>query len=129
MTDASLAPEETVDDRRRVLLIEDDEAVRRSLQLLLHWRGFDVLSHACAQSVLDAEEINNVDVLVTDYRLPDGDGIGVLRALRRMGWSGKAVLITAFPSATLTASARASGFDVVLEKPLRQHELVGALVD
>jgi FixJ family two-component response regulator len=113
--------------RRCVLLIEDDEAVRRSLQLLLHWRGFDVLSYANAKPVLDGKQIDEIDMLVTDYRLPDGDGIGVLRALRRAGWRGKAILITAFPSAALAASAQASGFDAVLEKPLRQHELVGAL--
>jgi len=113
--------------QRVVLLIEDDEAVRRSLQLLLHWRGYDVRSFASAGPVLAGDGMGDADILVTDYRLPDGDGIGVLRALRRSGWHGKAILITAFPSATLTESARASGFDAVLEKPLRQHELVGAL--
>lgn len=129
MVDASLSAADPAEDRRRVLLIEDDEAVRRSLQLLLHWRGFDVLSFAGAKAVLEGEGISDIDVLVTDYRLPDGDGIGVLRRLRRQGWAGKAILITAFPSTLLIESARASGFNAVLEKPLRQHELAGALAD
>lgn len=129
MVQPPLPESDAAADRRRVLLIEDDEAVRRSLQLLLHWRGFDVLSYEGAKAVLEGGELGDIDVLVTDYRLPDGDGIGVLRALRRAGWGGKAILITAFPSPVLTASARASGFDAVLEKPLRQHELVGALVE
>lgn len=128
MSDEALPPPASTDEHPRVvLLIEDDEAVRRSIQLLLHWRGYDVRSFASASPVLDADGIGDVDVLVTDYRLPDGDGIGVLRALRRSGWSGKAILITAFPSSALTESAHAIGFDAVLEKPLRQHELVGAL--
>lgn len=130
MSDKSIpSPGPTDEHPRVVLLIEDDEAVRRSLQLLLHWRGYDVRSFASAGPVLDGDGVGNIDVLVTDYRLPDGDGIGVLRALRRSGWSGKAILITAFPSTTLTESARATGFDAVLEKPLRQHELVGALAN
>jgi FixJ family two-component response regulator len=130
MSDESIpSPGPTDEHPRVVLLIEDDEAVRRSLQLLLHWRGYDVRSFASAGPVLDGDGVGNIDVLVTDYRLPDGDGIGVLRALRRSGWSGKAILITAFPSTTLTESARATGFDAVLEKPLRQHELVGALAN
>lgn len=115
------------DPRRRAVLVEDDEAVRRSLQLVLHARGYDVRSFASAAPLLDGFQAEGIDLLVTDYRLPDGDGIGVLRALRRSGWQGRAILITAFPSPTLADSARASGFDAVLEKPLRPNELIGAL--
>lgn len=113
---------------RRLILVEDDAAVRRSLQLLLAWRGYDVRSYSsAAAAVSHLAEDQGSDLLVADYRLPDGDGIGLLRALRRSGWHGRAILITAFPSPMLIDSALASGFDAVLEKPLRQHELVGAL--
>lgn len=122
-------PDPAVEPQRVVLLIEDDEAVRRSLQMLLHWRGYDVRSFAGAAPVLDGHTMDDAAVLIADYRLPDGDGISVLRALRRAGWKGKAILITAFPSPTLDEAARAAGFDAVLEKPLRQHELIGALAD
>jgi FixJ family two-component response regulator len=126
-TGASPHPDQATDVQRVVLLIEDDEAVRRSLQMLLHWRGYDVRSFAGAAPVLEGHTLDDADVLIADYRLPDGDGISVLRALRRADWKGKAILITAFPSATLAEAARAAGFDAVLEKPLRQHELIGAL--
>lgn len=124
---ASNHPDSAVDVQRVVLLIEDDEAVRRSLQMLLHWRGYDVRSFAGAAPVLEGHAMDDADVLIADYRLPDGDGVSVLRALRRADWKGKAILITAFPSPTLLEAARAAGFDTVLEKPLRQHELIGAL--
>jgi len=113
--------------RLRAVLIEDDEGVRRSLQLLLHARGYDVRSYASAAPFLLDPRSDEVDLLVTDYRLPDGDALGVLRAMRRDDWRGRSVLITAFPSAMLIDSARACGFDAVLEKPLRPNELVGAL--
>lgn len=122
-------PDPVVQAQRVVLLIEDDEAVRRSLQMLLHWRGYDVRSFAGAGPVLDGHIMDDAAVLIADYRLPDGDGLSVLRALRRTGWKGRAILITAFPSATLAEAARAAGYDAVLEKPLRQHELIGALAD
>ena len=121
------SPQPETDPRRRAVLVEDDEAVRRSLQLVLHARGYDVRSFASAGPLLDGFTAEGIDLLVTDYRLPDGDGLGVLRALRRSGWHGRAVLITAFPSDTLADSARACGFDAVLEKPLRPNELIGAL--
>ena len=50
---ASPHPDPAVDVQRVVLLIEDDEAVRRSLQMLLHWRGYDVRSFAGAAPVLE----------------------------------------------------------------------------
>lgn len=126
---ATAAEAESDTHRRRLMLVEDDEAVRRSLQLLLAWRGYDVLSYASAAAAISRSGEQECDVLVVDYRLPDGDGLGVLRALRRDGWSGKAILITAFPTPALFESAKACGFYTVLEKPLRQHELVGALLD
>ena len=109
------------------VIVEDDEAVRRSLQLLLHWRGYEVRAFGTAQAKVDDAELSSVGLLVADYRLPDGDGIGVLRALQRRGWHGRAVLVTGHPSAGLKDAALASGFDAVLEKPFRQHELIGAL--
>lgn len=112
--------------RRHALLVEDDDAVRRSLQLLLHGRGFAVRSFATAHAVLTGE-IGDADSLVTDYRLPDGDGVAVLGGLRARGWAGRAVLITAFPSLALRRLAQAAGFDTVLEKPLRHHALIAAL--
>ncbi|MFA6117943.1 MAG: response regulator [Sphingomonas sp.] len=109
------------------MLIEDDEGVRRSLQLVLHARGYDVRAYASALPFLENLRQDEIDLLVTDYRLPDGDGLGVLRALLRDGWHGRSILVTAFPSSMLTDSAKACGFDVVLEKPLRPNELAGAI--
>jgi FixJ family two-component response regulator len=114
--------------RPQVLLVEDDEAVRRSLHLLLQWRGYDVRSYCGARALLDdGGDLSSATTLVTDYRLPDGDGIGVLQALQRRNWQGRSILITAFPDAMLRDAANASGFDAVLDKPIRQHELIAAL--
>lgn len=112
---------------RVVILVEDDEAVRRSLQLLLHWRGYEVRSFARAAPVFARDLSDGAHVLVADYRLPDANGFEVLRELRRRGWAGRSVLITAFPTADLIQAATACGYDAVLEKPLRQQALVAAL--
>ncbi|MEZ0244081.1 MAG: response regulator [Sphingomonas sp.] len=113
----------------RILLVEDDEAVRRSLQLLLEWNGFEVRSHARMMSATGLETLADIDLLVTDYCLPDGDGVALLMALREAGWRGRAVLTTAGPGPALIQRARAAGFHAVLEKPLARHELLNALLD
>ncbi|MET4897413.1 response regulator [Sphingomonadaceae bacterium jetA1] len=112
---------------RRALLVEDDAGVRRSLQLLLHWRGFDVRSHAGAASLLASDDAAAADILIADYRLPDGNGVDLLHRLIERGWSGRSILITAYADAALRQAAQDGGFHTVLEKPLRPQVLIAAL--
>lgn len=110
-----------------ILLLEDDEAVRRSLHLMLRAHGFEVSSYAAAASLLTDAAIGAASLLIADHRLADRDGIRVLRELREIGWRGGAIMITASPSPALREAAMAAGFHVVLEKPLRPQELIGAI--
>lgn len=112
---------------RTVIVVEDDDSVRRSMQLLLHWQGFDVRSYPNVSRVLGGENIDTARILVADYRLPDGDGIGVLTALRKRGWHGRAFMITGHHTPDLERAALSCGYVAVLQKPLRHHELLGLL--
>lgn len=116
-----------VRERPYLLLLEDDAAVRRSLQLLLRARGFDVRAYATGTALLADPLARDACCFVADYRLAEIDGIEVLSRLRESGWSGPAVLITAFPSADVSERALAHGFSQVLEKPFREHALGDAL--
>ncbi|OAN63836.1 response regulator [Sphingomonas sp. TDK1] len=113
--------------RPSVLLVEDDDGVRRSTQLLLHGQGYDVRAHNAAAPSLADPIASVADYLVADYCLPDGNGIALLRDLQAKGWSGRAVLMTGYPSPALSAAAEATGYAALLEKPLRTHELIDAL--
>lgn len=115
----------TEGDRRQLLLIEDDEEIRRTFQLL-QGHGYDVRAFSAARQAM-AGDHRHFDVMVCDYRLPDGDGLTVLRELRESGWEGRAILMTGFPNAELRAEAQACGFEAVLEKPLRARDLVAVL--
>lgn len=112
-----------------ILLLEDEPAVRRSLQLLLRGSGFDVRSYAFSSALLADPRAPNAAVLIVDYRLPDGDGLSVARALRQAGFAGQAILITAHPSREVAAMAQAEGFSRIFEKPLASRVLVEAVAD
>jgi FixJ family two-component response regulator len=114
--------------RERILLVEDDPAVRRSMQLLLQAQGFDVRAYANGITLLADETNDDAKCFVADYRMDDLNGIAVLTRLRERGWGGPAVLITAYATNDLSGAAIAAGFDVVLEKPLRKHALVEAVM-
>lgn len=104
--------------RPRLLLVEDDTAVRRALQLLLTGRGFEVRAYGSGLALLADPERLAADALVADYRMPDLDGLMILRRLRDEGWNGRALLITAFHSGPLIDEALKIGFSRVVEKPL-----------
>lgn len=109
--------------RASVLLVEDDPAVRRSLQLLLRSRGFDVRAYGSSKALLADDVADQAVLLVADFKLADGDGIQVLEALRRRQWAGPAVLVTGFPSPDLEKRAKEAGFERVLIKPLIEGSL------
>lgn len=115
------------EDRARLLLVEDDPGVRRSLQLLLHGRGFEVRAYASGLALLADPTALDAVCLVSDYRMPEIDGILILQRLRQLGWEGKALLITAFRSAHLVNQALAVGYSRVIEKPLIDTALVEAV--
>lgn len=101
----------------RLLLVEDDPAVRRSIQLLLRGQGYDVRAYASSLDLLADPLALTALALIADFRMPDIDGLLVLDRLRARGWTGSALLITGFPGDDLSARARAAGFDRVIEKP------------
>jgi|UniRef100_UPI0035CB42A7 FixJ family two-component response regulator len=114
-------------ERPKILLVEDDSGVRRSLQLLLRGRGYDVRAYAGGAQMLDDPRSREAACLITDYRMAALDGLAILQTLRALGWTRPAVLITAFGGGDLAVAARAAGFDMVLEKPLQDHLLIEAV--
>ena len=116
----------TAPARPLLLLLEDDPGVRRSLQLVLQGQGFEVRAHESAATLFADSNISRAACLVTDYRLADTTGIDVLIALRGLGWSGPAILITGHGSDELSRRATGAGFAAIFEKPLRRFSLAKA---
>ena len=106
-----------------ILLVEDDDAVRRSLQLLLRSRGYDVRAHASAVGLAQDLGARGCDCLVADLMMPQVDAIQLLAEFRAAGWKGKSVLISGHLDARWESKAREAGFDVALRKPLSESVL------
>ena len=112
---------------RDLLLIEDDDALRRALQLLLTGQGYRVHAFARPDLVRNNPAALSAPDLIVDYSLPGENGIEALQSLRRRGWDGKAVLVSAYMTPELRRTAIDAGFDVALAKPFRDSELLTAL--
>ena len=107
-----------------VLLVEDDDAVRRSLQLLLRSRGYDVRAHCSAVGLARDPATRACDCLIADLMMPQLDAIQLLSEFRAAGWHGKAILISGFLDHQWEEKALAAGYDAVLPKPISDSVLV-----
>ncbi len=112
-----------------VLLVEDDPSVRTATQLLLRVEGYEVRSVAdLAEALRSLEEHGPIDLLITDYHLPEGEtGASVVRAAReRVGAQLPAVIITGDTS-SLIRELPLDAHLRIASKPVNADELLATL--
>ena len=114
-------------DRPRVLLVEDDAAVRRSLQLLLSGQGYEVRAYAGGSGLAQDPEALRADCLVADLLIPDGNAVTLLTQLRDAGWQGPAVLISGHLTNEWAERALAHGYAAAFAKPIGDSVLAKCL--
>lgn len=105
-----------------VFLVDDDPAVRASLQFALGLEGFVVDAYESAEALAERSDIPAEGCLILDYRLPGMNGLMLLALLRRRDVVMPAVLITSNPNAALRKQAADAGVPIV-EKPLMSNAL------
>lgn len=82
-------------DRPRVMVVEDDDFAAAVLaRLFLKW-GCDSINYPTLAAAIMALDIP-FDMIILDVRLPDGDGVGLLRAVRNLGLESKVVIWSAY---------------------------------
>ena len=108
----------------RLVLIEDDENVRRSTTMMLRARGYKVDAYRTGTEFLLNARDHGCDCLLIDYKMPRVDGLEVMRRLRGTEDQTPAIMITGFYSETLRNKALSAGFSDVLEKPALPNSLV-----
>jgi two-component system response regulator FixJ len=113
--------------RPRVLLVEDDAAVRRSLQLLLVGQGYDVRAYSSGAGLTQDAEALRADCLVADLLIPDGNAVTLLTELRGAGWQGPAILISGHLTNEWAERALAHGYAAAFAKPIGDSVLTKCL--
>jgi DNA-binding response OmpR family regulator len=121
---------------RKVLVVEDDEDLRTSLiDQISSYEEFETASAGNATDGIDCTKKNTVDLILMDVGLPDMDGRDACKILRKNGYKGPIIMLTAQVSETDTISGLESGANDYVTKPfkfavllariraqLRQHE-------
>lgn len=110
-----------------VHIVDDEEAVRNSLAFLLSGAGFAVRVHESATEFLAlAPQISN-GCLITDLRMPDMDGVELLRRLRSADAMLPAIVITGHGDVQMAVEAMKSGAIDFIEKPFSDDVLIESI--
>jgi DNA-binding NtrC family response regulator len=96
----------------RILVVEDDATIRLTIADVLARLGFDADEAADGAQAIAAARARAYDLVLLDLRLPDMDGLEVLRALREADETALVVVMTAYPEVrTAIASLKAGAYD------------------
>jgi len=114
------------DTGQRVLVVDDENAIRRYLRTALTAQGFTVYEAANGEEAVNAVLNNRPDIIILDLGLPDFDGIEVTRRLRE--WSQTPIIILSVREAENDKiAALDAGADDYLTKPFGTGELMARM--
>lgn len=101
----------------RILVVDDEDAMRTILSSLLKKHGFDVVQAEGLQSSQQLLKHQTFDLVVTDHNMPNGNGVDVLQAVRESDRSLPVIFLTAYATADLAIDVMKRGAFDFITKP------------
>jgi len=108
-------------------IVDDDDALRNSLDNLLRAVGFRVQGFASAEAFLQAQHAPETACLILDVRLPGMHGLELQRQLVAAHWGIPIIFVTAYADDDAHERALAAGAVAFLYKPCREEDLLQAI--
>ena len=120
-----LAPEKTTIAGGRILIVDDDDGVRENLAELFQVVGYSVVTAGSAPEAMGKLAHHDVDLLLTDYRMPGPNGVELIESARRVKPGLRAILMTAFGDSFTEIESVRRGAIGYLNKPFEADEITG----
>ena len=111
----------------QVLIMEDEVSVAKGLGMVLSEEGYKVDLAMTGRSALDSFNQKMFDLLVADLRLPDIDGMEVIRQVKRRRPDTEVLVITGYSTVTTAVEAMKLGASDYLSKPFTEDEFLSAV--
>jgi DNA-binding NtrC family response regulator len=113
-----------VSESPRILVIDDEESIRRTISMTLKHEGYLVDTAENGKQAIEMTEANFYNLALIDIRLPDMEGTELLTALKRTTPRMVKIILTGFPALENAVRAINKGVDAYLIKPVNTSELL-----
>lgn len=115
-----------MNDRPRILVVDDEPQIVRALKVILRDAGFESVPAESVEEALDAAAVRPPDAAIVDLLLPDGTAVDICRRLRE--WSEMPIIVlSAVGEEDAKVEALAAGADDYVTKPFGPRELIARL--
>jgi len=111
----------------KIAIVDDDEAVREAMKLLMRSLGYHASTFASADEFLNSEQLDDTSLLITDVQMPGLSGIDLQDLLIAEGHRIPIIFITGHPDDNARVRAVKTGAVAFLTKPVNVDHLVGHL--
>lgn len=108
----------------RILVIDDDTSFCLMLQTFLQKKGFDVVNAFTAKEATEKIKNQTFDVVLTDIRLPDSDGLQILKLVKESSFDTQVILMTGYTDIKVAVNSMKSGAFDYVGKPINPDEIL-----
>ena len=112
--------------QKRILIVDDEEIVRNSLQRVLKEAGYDVVTAANGREALDKMSQLKIKLVLLDIKMPGLDGFQVLDLIRKSS-NVPVIMLTAVKEVTTVRDTLSLGADDYVRKPFHTRELLARI--
>src|ERR1043165_1565647 len=120
-TETQTGPTQTTHAPSRVLVVDDERSMRELLSIVLRRDGYDVLIAEDGATGLELLKRERVDILITDIRMPQMNGVDLLREAKRIAPDIVSIVMTAFATTDTAVEALRLGAADYVTKIGRAH--------
>ncbi len=112
---------------QKVLIVDDEQNMRRTLNDILEGEGYDVTTAATGEEAIELCSENNYEIILMDVRMPGIDGVETFRQIRRHQEGVRVILMSAYSIDALREAALDDGAIAFLSKPLDLQQVIGLI--
>jgi len=119
----------SVPEHARILIVDDDETIRKSLATVLKEKGYLIETAESGREAISKSEKDAYNLAFIDIRLPDMDGVQLLTAMKETTPKMVKIIITGYPSLQNAIEAVNKGADGYIVKPIKMDELLTMITE
>src|SRR5262245_13053811 len=111
----------------RILFVDDDDTIREAMVAILNWFGHDTFSASRGRSAINLYRTNDIDLVITDFEMPDMKGYDLAQRIREINPSAKIIMLTSLGNAT--DEDKSAYINCILKKPATMQIVIDTIQD